>query len=251
MNKISTAFENKKAFIGFITAGDPTFEVSLENIMAMVNGGADLIEIGIPFSDPIAEGTVVQDANIRALNNGMTTDRAFRLVEKVREKTDIPICFKTYLNPVFKYGYDRFFKRCNEVGVDGLICPDMPFEEKAEADDIAKKYGISIISLLSPTNEERLKTIVQHSEGYIYVVSSTSGNKVDPDIIKTIESIRKYTNLPAIIGFGVNTPAQAAEIAKLSDGAFSGSAVVELAAQYGNDAHNHIFEYVKSVKSAL
>ena len=164
MNKIHNAFENKKAFIGFLTAGDPTFEDSFNNIMAMVKGGADLIEIGIPFSDPIAEGPVIQDANIRALSHGMTTDRAFELAEKVRQNTDIPICFMTYLNPVFKYGYDRFFERCQKIGVDGLICPDMPYEEKHEAADVAQKYGVSVISLIAPTSEDRIKMIASEAE---------------------------------------------------------------------------------------
>ena len=167
MNKIHNAFENKKAFIGFLTAGDPTFEDSFNNIMAMVKGGADLIEIGIPFSDPIAEGPVIQDANIRALSHGMTTDRAFELAEKVRQNTDIPICFMTYLNPVFKYGYDRFFERCQKIGVDGLICPDMPYEEKHEAADVAQKYGVSIISLIAPTSEDRIKMIASEAEGFL------------------------------------------------------------------------------------
>ena len=168
MNKIHNAFENKKAFIGFLTAGDPTFEDSFNNIMAMVKGGADLIEIGIPFSDPIAEGPVIQDANIRALSHGMTTDRAFELAEKVRQNTDIPICFMTYLNPVFKYGYDRFFERCQKIGVDGLICPDMPYEEKHEAADVAQKYGVSVISLIAPTSEDRIKMIASERRIHLH-----------------------------------------------------------------------------------
>ena len=200
MNKIHNAFENKKAFIGFLTAGDPTFEDSFNNIMAMGKGGADLIEIGIPFSDPIAEGPVIQDANIRALSHGMTTDRAFELAEKVRQNTDIPICLMTYLNPVFKYGYDRFFERCQKIGVDGLICPDMPYEEKHEAADVAQKYGVSIISLIAPPSEDRIKMIASAAEGFVYIVSSLgvtgTRSEIKTDLSSIIDIVRQKTDIP-------------------------------------------------------
>ena len=255
MNKIHNAFENKKAFIGFLTAGDPTFEDSYNNIMAMVKGGADLIEIGIPFSDPIAEGPVIQDANIRALKNGMTTDRAFELAEKVRQSTDIPICFMTYLNPVFKYGYDRFFARCKEIGVDGLICPDMPYEEKHEAADVAQNYGVSVISLIAPTSEEHIKMIASEAEGFIYIVSSMGvtgvRSEIKTDLASIVSLVRKNTDIPCAIGFGISTPEQAKKMADLSDGAIVGSAIVKLLAQYGKDAPEHIGAYVKEMKDAL
>ena len=255
MNKIHSAFENKKAFIGFLTAGDPTFEDSYNNIMAMVRGGADLIEIGIPFSDPIAEGVVIQEANIRALSHGMTTDRAFELAEKVRKSTDIPICFMTYLNPVFKYGYDRFFERCRQIGVDGLICPDMPFEEKHEAADIARKYDISVISLIAPTSEERIKMIAEEAEGFIYIVSSMGvtgvRGEIKTDLGHIMEAVKKYAKVPAAIGFGISKPEQAKKMSELSDGVIVGSAIVKLVAQYGSEAPEHIYEYVKSMKDAI
>lgn len=255
MNKIKNAFENKKAFIGFLTAGDPTFEASYNNIMALVRAGASLIEIGIPFSDPIAEGPVIQQANIRALSHGMTTDRAFELAAKVRAQTDIPICFMTYLNPVFKYGYDRFFARCAEIGVDGLICPDMPYEEKGEADDIAKKYGVSVISLIAPTSEERIKMIAQDADGFIYIVSSMGvtgvRGEIKTDLSAIMESVKKYAKVPAAIGFGISTPEQAAEMSALADGVIVGSAIVKIVAQYGEEAPEHIYEYVKSMVEAI
>lgn len=255
MNKIHSAFENKKAFIGFLTAGDPTFEDSFNNIMAMVKAGADLIEIGIPFSDPIAEGPVIQEANIRALSHGMTTDRAFELAEKVRQNTDIPICFMTYLNPVFKYGYDRFFERCRKIGVDGLICPDMPYEEKHEAADVAQKYGVSVISLIAPTSEERIKMIASEAEGFIYIVSSMGvtgvRSEIKTDIGHIMEAVRKYAKVPAAIGFGISKPEQAKKMADLSDGVIVGSAIVKLVAQYGSEASEHIYEYVKSMKDVI
>lgn len=239
-NRISKAFENKKAFIGFLTAGDPTFDASYDNIMALINAGADLVEIGIPFSDPIAEGVVIQEADVRALKGGMTTDRAFELAAKVRSQTDIPLVFMTYLNPVFKYGYDRFFARCAEIGVDGLICPDMPFEEKSEADDIAKAHGISIISMIAPTSEERIKAIAENAEGFLYIVSSLGvtgvRSEIKTDLKAIMESVKKYARVPAAIGFGISTPEQVAKMARLADGVIVGSALVRLVAQYGENA---------------
>lgn len=255
MNKIKNAFENKKAFIGFLTAGDPTFDASFENIMAMVKAGADLIEIGIPFSDPIAEGPVIQEANLRALSNGMTTDRAFELAEKIRKETDIPLCFMTYLNPVFKYGYDRFFARCEEIGVDGLICPDLPFEEKAEAADVAKKYGISVISLIAPTSEERIKTIAADADGFIYIVSSMGvtgvRSEIKTDLASIMNVVKQFEHVPAAIGFGISTPEQAKKMSGLADGVIVGSAIVKIVAQYGENAAPHIYDYVKSMTDAV
>ncbi len=255
MNKIKNAFENKKALVGFLTAGDPTFEASCENVLAMARAGADLIEIGIPFSDPIAEGPVIQAANIRALSKGMTTDRAFELVKRVREDINVPVCFMTYLNPVFKYGYDRFFGRCAEIGIDGLICPDMPFEEKEEAAEVARKYGISVISLIAPTSENRIKMIAESAEGFLYIVSSMGvtgvRGEIKTDLSAIMESVKRYAKVPAAIGFGISTPEQAKQMAAISDGAIIGSAVVSLVEQYGENAAPKIYEYVKSLADAV
>ncbi len=255
MNKIKNAFENKKALVGFLTAGDPTFEASCENVLAMARAGADLIEIGIPFSDPIAEGPVIQAANIRALSKGMTTDRAFELVKRVREDINVPVCFMTYLNPVFKYGYDRFFGRCAEIGIDGLICPDMPFEEKEEAAEVARKYGVSVISLIAPTSENRIKMIAESAEGFLYIVSSMGvtgvRGEIKTDLSAIMESVKRYAKVPAAIGFGISTPEQAKQMAAISDGAIIGSAVVSLVEQYGENAAPKIYEYVKSLADAV
>ncbi len=255
MNKIKNAFENKKALVGFLTAGDPTFEASCENVLAMARAGADLIEIGIPFSDPIAEGPVIQAANIRALSKGMTTDRAFELVKRVREVINVPVCFMTYLNPVFKYGYDRFFGRCAEIGIDGLICPDMPFEEKEEAAEVARKYGVSVISLIAPTSENRIKMIAESAEGFLYIVSSMGvtgvRGEIKTDLSAIMESVKRYAKVPAAIGFGISTPEQAKQMAAISDGAIIGSAVVSLVEQYGENAAPKIYEYVKSLADAV
>ncbi len=255
MNKIKNAFENKKALVGFLTAGDPTFEASCENVLAMARAGADLIEIGIPFSDPIAEGPVIQAANIRALSKGMTTDRAFELVKRVREVINVPVCFMTYLNPVFKYGYDRFFGRCAEIGIDGLICPDMPFEEKEEAAEVARKYGVSVISLIAPTSENRIKMIAESAEGFLYIVSSMGvtgvRGEIKTDLSAIMESVKRYAKVPAAIGFGISTPEQAKQMAAISDGAIIGSAVVSLVEQYDENAAPKIYEYVKSLADAV
>lgn len=255
MNRIENAFKNKKAFIGFLTAGDPTFDSSFENIMAAIKAGADLIEIGIPFSDPIAEGVVIQGADLRALQAGMTTDLAFELAQKVRRETDIPLVFMTYLNPVFKYGYDRFFSRCKEIGVDGLICPDMPFEEKSEADEIAKKHGISIISMIAPTSEARIKSIAESADGFLYIVSSMGvtgvRSEIKTDLASIMESVKKYKKVPAAIGFGVSTPEQAEKMAALSDGVIVGSAIVRIVEKYGEKAAPEIYNFVKSMTDAV
>lgn len=253
-NRIAKAFENKKAFVGFLTAGDPTFDASYENIMALINAGADLVEIGIPFSDPIAEGPVIQEADVRALNGGMTTDKAFELAAKVRSQTDIPLVFMTYLNPVFKYGYERFFARCAEIGVDGLICPDMPFEEKSEADAIAKKHGISIISMIAPTSEERIKLIAESAEGFLYIVSSLGvtgvRSEIKTDLGSIMESVKKYAHVPAAIGFGISTPEQAKKMSALADGVIVGSALVRLVEKYGENAAPEISKLASSLAEA-
>ena len=148
MSKIANAFKNGKAFIGFLTAGDPSIEKTVEFILTMEEAGCDLIEIGIPFSDPMAEGVVIQDANVRALKHNTTTDDVFDIVKAVRAKSDVPLVFLTYINPVFFYGYEKFFKKCNELGVDGIISPDLPYEEKGEIVDIARKNEVDVISFL-------------------------------------------------------------------------------------------------------
>lgn len=248
---------NKKAFIGFLTAGDPDAESTVKFILEMEKAGVDLIEVGIPFSDPTAEGVVIQEANIRALSKGITTDGVFEVVEKVREVSQIPLVFMTYVNPVFHYGYDRFFERCQKLKVGGIILPDVPFEEKEEVEESAKKYGVAVISMISPTSEERIRTIAEGSEGFIYVVSSMGVTGVreksqfSTGLDKMVESIRKTTDVPCAIGFGISTPEQAAQMAGISDGAIVGSAIVRIIAQHGKDAAPYLYDYVKSMKEAV
>ncbi len=255
MNKLTAAFENKKAVIGFMTAGDPTFEQSINNILAIAEGGADIIEIGIPFSDPIAEGPIIQTANVRSLANGMRTDRIFELVERVREKIDTPILLITYLNPVFKYGYDEFFAECKRVGIDGIFIPDMPFDERPEAAEFAKKYDITIIPLIAPAEEERIKAIAESAEGYVYVASAISDegltDESKAELKATIDTARKYTDLPMAVWFGIHTPKEAKRVAEIADGVIVESAAVELVTKHGEKAAPYIAEFIEQMKVAL
>lgn len=254
MSKIANAFKNGKAFIGFFTAGDPNIEKTVEFALAMEEAGCDLIEIGIPFSDPMAEGVVIQEANVRALNQNTTTDDVFDAVRAIREKTDIPIVFLTYINPVFFYGYEEFFKKCNDVGIDGIISPDLPYEEKGEIADIARKNDVDVISLIAPTSKERIQMIAGDATGFIYVVSSLGvtgmRSEIKTDLNSILEDIRDVTDLPLAVGFGINTPEQASEIAKIADGVIVGSAIVKIIEEHGENATEPIKEYVSAMKKA-
>ena len=254
MSRIANAFKDDTAFIAFLTAGDPTIDKTVEFIRAMEEAGCDLVEIGIPFSDPMAEGVVIQDANVRALKHNTTTDDVFDIVRRVREKSDIPLVFLTYINPVFFYGYEKFFKRCAELGVDGIITPDVPFEEKGEIRDIARENGVDVISLIAPTSKQRIQMIANDATGFIYVVSSLGvtgmRSEIKTDLNAILSDIREVTDLPLAVGFGINTPEQASQIGKIADGVIVGSAIVKIIEKYGEDATEHISEYVSSMKKA-
>lgn len=227
---------NGKAFIPFLTAGDPSADATVRYILEMEKAGADLIEIGIPFSDPIAEGPVIQEADIRALKGGMTTDGAFDIVKRVREKSGIPLAFMTYANPVFHYGYDNFFTKCEEAGVDAIIIPDLPFEEKREVEATANAHNVALISMIAPTSESRIQEIASEAKGFIYVVSSMgvtgTRSEIRTDVGAIVESIRRVTDVPCAIGFGISNPEQAKAMAAVSDGAIVGSAIVKIIARY-------------------
>ena len=254
MSRIAEAFDNGTAFIGFLTAGDPSIDKTVEFILAMEEAGCDIVEIGIPFSDPMAEGVVIQDANIRALKVNTTTDDVFEIVRRVREKSEIPLVFLTYINPVFFYGYEDFFKKCKKTGVDGIISPDLPYDEKGEIAEIAAKNDVDVISLIAPTSSERIKMIAGDATGFIYVVSSLGvtgmRQKIKTDLDAIISDIREATDLPLAVGFGINTPEQASEIGKIADGVIVGSAIVKIIEEYGEDATEHLKEYVSSMKKA-
>lgn len=255
MNRIETAFKNKKAFIPFITAGYPNIKKTEDFIYKAVEAGADLIEIGIPFSDPVAEGVVIQKASKAALQAGTNLDNIFELVKNVRKTVRIPLVFMTYINPVFKYGYDKFFKRCSLIGIDGIIVPDLPFEEKGEIYDFAKKYDVKIVSLIAPTSEERIKKIASQAEGFLYIVSSMGvtgvRKEIKTDLKSILSSVKKVTALPAAIGFGIHSPEQAKEMSKIADGVIVGSAIIKIIAQFGACADKYIYDYVKRMKDAM
>lgn len=255
MNRIKKAFSNGKAFISFITGGDPDLETTKELILAMEEAGADLIEIGIPFSDPIAEGAVIQEANERALSSGCTTDKLFDAIHEIKEKVSVPLVFLTYINPIYTYGKERFFKRCVECGIDGIIVPDLPFEEKEELSQGSSRYEVNLISLIAPTSNERIRMIASQAEGFIYCVSSlgVTGVRTDiqTDITSMISMVREVTGTPCAIGFGISTPDQAKKFAALSDGAIVGSAIVKLVAQYGKESIEPVKTYVRDMKAAV
>ncbi len=255
MSKIHQAFENGKAFIPFITCGDPDLETTGAAIREMVANGADLIELGIPFSDPTAEGPVIQGANLRALKGGITTDQIFDFVRELRKDVKIPMVFMTYANVVFSYGSERFISTCSEIGMDGLILPDLPFEEKEEFLPLCQKYDVDLISLIAPTSEQRIAMIAKEAEGFIYIVSSLGvtgmRSEIRTDLASIVEAVREVTNVPCAIGFGISNPEQAKKMAGISDGAIVGSAIIRLLEKYGKDAPAYIGAYVKEMKAAI
>lgn len=255
MSNIARAFQNGKAFIPFLTCGDPDLETTKACIRAMVEAGADLIELGIPFSDPTAEGPVIQSANLRALTGGITTDKVFDFVRKLRRDVTVPLVFMTYANVIFSYGAERFIGTCGELGVDGLILPDLPFEEKGEFADICRRHGVALISMIALTSENRVARIAREAEGFIYLVSSLGvtgvRSEISTDLAAIVKVIRENTDLPVAVGFGISTPAQARKMAALSDGAIVGSAIVKLLAQHGKSAPPYVGEYVKTMKESV
>jgi tryptophan synthase alpha chain len=255
MSRIEGVFKNKKAFIPFVTAGDPDLTTTEELVLAMAEAGADLIELGIPFSDPVAEGVVIQRADERALSSGTTTDKIFDTVRRIRQKTDVPLAFMTYVNPIFAYGADRFLKNCRDAGVDAVIVPDLPFEEKGEVKPYCDKYGVALISLIAPTSNARIAMIAREAEGFVYVVSSLGVTGVRSEIVtdlgKMIALVKATKDIPCAVGFGISTPEQAKKIAAVADGAIVGSAIVKLVEQYGRDSVGPVRDYVRQMKQAI
>lgn len=255
MSNISKAFSRGKAFIPFITCGDPDVATTKAAVLEMVKAGADLIELGIPFSDPTAEGPVIQGANLRALTGGIKTKDVFDLVRELRKETDIPMVFMTYANVVYSYGAEDFISTCKDIGIDGLILPDLPFEEKEEFLPICHRYGVDLVSLIAPTSEKRISKIAKEAEGFLYIVSSLgvtgTRSEITTDLGSIVKVVRESTDIPCAIGFGISTPEQAAKMAGLSDGAIVGSAIIKLLEKYGKDAPKHIGKYVKEMKEAV
>lgn len=255
MSKIHSAFENGKAFIAFITCGDPDLATTKEVVKEAVRNGADLIELGIPFSDPTAEGPVIQGANLRALSGGVTTDSVFELVKELRKEVSVPLVFMTYANVVFSYGAEKFMANCKEVGIDGIILPDLPYEEKDEFLPVCHAYDVNLISLIAPTSANRISMIAKEAEGFIYLVSSLgvtgTRTEIKTDLASIVEVIRENSSVPCAIGFGISTPEQARKMADIADGAIVGSAIIKILEKYGKEAPKYVGEYVKSMKDAI
>ena len=255
MNKISRAFAKGKAFIPFITCGDPDLDTTMACVREMSRNGADLIELGIPFSDPTAEGPVIQAANVRALQGGVTTDSILNMVRELRRDVSVPLVFMTYANVVFSYGPDRFLSACEECGIDGLILPDLPYEEKEEFQDVCRAHGVALISLIAPTSADRVAMIAREAEGFIYLVSSLGvtgvRSSITGDLDPIVGTIRENTGIPCAIGFGISNPEQARQMAAKADGVIVGSAIVKIVAEYGKEAPLPVGAFVKQMKDAV
>ncbi len=255
MSNISRAFDHGKAFIPFITCGDPSLDVTAETVRAMERAGADLIELGIPFSDPTAEGATIMNANLRALAAGTTTDKVFDMVRELRKTVKVPMVFMTYANVLFSYGSERFIAKSAEIGMDGFIIPDVPFEEREEFLPLCRKYGLDLISMIAPTSDARAETIAREAQGFLYCVSSLgvtgARSTISTDIAASIARVKKVSGIPCAIGFGISNAEQAAEMARYADGVIIGSAIVSLCEKYGEDAPKYIEKFVRSVKTAI
>jgi tryptophan synthase alpha chain len=255
MDKILEIFQNRKCLITYLTAGDPDIDKTAQDIVEMSKSGADLIEIGIPFSDPTAEGEVIQNAMLRALKNDISIDDIFKAVVKVKKEVDTPLAFMTYINPVLNYGYDKFFKKCKESGICAVIVPDMPYEEQGEIKEFANKNGVAIITLIAPTSNDRIKKLAAQAQGFIYLVSSLGvtgvRSEITTDIGAIISEIKKVSNVPVAVGFGISTPQQAKEMTKHADGVIVGSAIVKIIAEHGKNASQKLSDYVSDLKNAI
>lgn len=256
MNKrISESFTDKKAFIPFITCGDPSLEMTEQLVYAMEEAGADLIELGIPFSDPTAEEPVIQEANERALADGVTTDKIFDMIGRIRQNTDISLVFMSYANVVFSYGTERFVRACAQVGIDGLILPDVPFEEKDEFDSACREYGIDLISLVTSTSYDRIAKIASDAQGFVYCISSAEAARTNAGITRDVETmvglVKQIKKIPCIADIKSLTPEQAKAMAELTDGVTASSAIVEICAAYPKDCVPRVKEYVRVMKEAI
>jgi len=255
MSDIKKAFENGKAFIPFVTAGDPDLETTEKLLIEMSKNGADIIEIGIPFSDPIAEGVVIQEADLRALASGTTTDKIFEMVKRVRSEIKCALAVMTYMNPIFVYGTDKFMQRCSECGISAVIVPDTPFEEKQELAPYCDKHGVELVSLIAPTSHDRIRMIAKESQGFVYCVSSMGvtgvRSEITTDIGEMVRLVKSVSDTPCAVGFGISTPEQAKKMSESADGVIVGSAIVKIVAKYGKDCIKPVCDYVKSMKEAI
>jgi tryptophan synthase alpha chain len=244
--------EGRKAFIPYIVAGDPSLEKTKEVVFLFEECGADIIELGVPFSDPLADGPTIQRAAERALLNGVTLREVISLVRELRQSTQIPLVLMTYYNPVFKYGLEAFVEDAVNAGVDGVIIPDLPPDEASDLIRLSRKAGLDTIFLLAPTStEERIRKVAQSSRGFLYYVSMTgitgSGLRLDGSMGVLLAAIRKHTDIPISVGFGVSVPEEASAVAKMADGVIVGSAIVKKL----RESPEHLKEFLTDLRRAI
>ncbi|MDR1571211.1 MAG: tryptophan synthase subunit alpha [Clostridiales Family XIII bacterium] len=255
MSRIADAFGRGKVFVAYLMAGDPSLAHTREFILEMERAGAGIIELGIPFSDPIAEGETIQGANLRAMASGTDMRGAFRLAASLKGELSAPLLFMTYANPVFAYGYGKFFAECAECGVSGVILPDMPFEEQGELSEHADRSGVDVITLVAPTSGERAVRIARAARGYLYLVSSMgvtgARDEIDPGVQARVSEIKRCADIPVAVGFGIHSPSQAAELSRFADGVIVGSAIVDIIARNGESAAGPLADYVRLMKAAM
>ncbi|MGN8809565.1 tryptophan synthase subunit alpha [Absicoccus porci] len=256
MNKnIERAFDHGKAFVAFVTCGDPDLDTTKKIILALERAGCDLIELGIPFSDPTAEGPVIQEANERALSNGCTTDDVFEMIKEVRKETSIPMVFMTYANVVFHYGTEKFCQKMVDTDMSGMILPDVPYEEKDEFETICHQYGLDFIRMIAPTSHDRIQMIAKDAQGFLYCVSSLgvtgTRSKITTNVNEMVDIVRSVSDIPCGIGFGISTPEQAKKMTEKADAAIVGSAIIKIIAKYGKEAPDHVEAYVRSMVEAI
>lgn len=233
MNKITNALQSKNSIVGYITGGDGGIQASVNHILALSEAGASMVIIGVPFSDPVAEGPVIQKASMRALDSGITTKDMFVIVNEVRKQSKIPLILQTYANPVYIYGYDAFFKQCQESGVDGLIIPDIPFEECDEISLYCKQYDVTQIFMVSSSSDKRITDIVSKASGCLYVVGH--------DISSTIQQVREVSEIPVIIGYNDQNQVSSNHV----NGIVIDTPIVEICEKHEKDMDKQIFAYIQ------
>lgn len=260
MNRIEKALselkaKGEKALITFVTAGDPDLDTTERLVLEMLDKGSDIVEIGVPFSDPIAEGKVIQKASLRSLSGGTDLTGIFGMVEKLREKTDKPLILMMYVNTIFRFGTERFFALCRENGIDGVIVPDLPYEERGELQPYAENNGIISVSLVAPTSHQRIADIAANAEGFLYCVSSTGVTGTRSSFTTNFDEffgeIKNSCKVPAMVGFGISGPEQAKKMSGYCDGVIVGSAIVKIVEEYGRDSVSKVGEFVGSLKKAI
>jgi tryptophan synthase alpha chain len=256
MSRIDNAFATAghKALVAYVTAGYPSLAATEAIVPLLAEAGCDIVELGIPFSDPLADGTTIQEASFRALQGGVTPQDCLDVAGRIRERTDVPLAFMTYYNPVLRYGLSAFGQACAGAGIDGLIVPDLPPDEAAGLDAVAQKHGLDLIYLLSPAStHERIRLVVGASRGFVYLVSLLGVTGTRQSLPEGLEEfvgrVRQETRKPLCVGFGIATPEQARRVGRLADGVIIGSRLVQLSAD--GPPYDRVREFIREVRSAL